>query len=80
MTKENITEILKNTFKSDCVEVIDVNGNQDHFNILVISDKFESMNLVNRHRIIYQQLQKFLQSEIHALQLKTFTKKEWGNR
>ena len=67
MTKENITTILKNTFADDCVEVIDTNGNQDHFNILVISDKFESMSLINRHRLIYQQLQKFLSNEIQVI-------------
>ena len=80
MTEEKIKNILNNTFKDGHIEVIDSNGTQDHFNILVISDSFNGMKLLERHRIIYKHLESFLSKEIHAVQIKTFTKNEWENK
>ena len=83
MTEEKIIKILKNTFTEGTeghVEVIDSNGNQDHFNILVISDQFDGIKLIERHRMIYAQLEILLSNEIHALQIKTYTKNEWKNK
>ena len=77
MTEEKIIKILKNTFAEGHIEVIDSNGNQDHFNILVISDQFDGIKLIERHRMIYTQLKILLSNEIHALQIKTYTKNEW---
>ena len=80
MTEEKIKKILKNIFEEGHIEVIDSNGTQDHFNILVISDQFEGMKLLERHRIIYKHLESLISNEIHAVQIKTYTKNEWKNK
>ncbi|KAL9668434.1 hypothetical protein QQ045_002815 [Rhodiola kirilowii] len=42
---------------------------ETHFNVKVVSGKFEGKNLVKRHRLIYELLQEELQSGLHALSI-----------
>ena len=42
----------------------------------MISDKFEGITLVDRHKMIYESLSQYVTKEIHALQIKTYTQKE----
>ena len=77
MTTKNIKEILCNKFNNDFIEVVDINNTGDHFSLLVISDDFIDMTLLNRHQLIYELFKNQLTKEIHALQIKTYTKSEW---
>jgi len=79
MDTKSIKNIIQDALNKSQVEVIDTTGGGDHFSVVVISDIFENMNLVNRHKLIYNALNKFLNKEIHALQLKTLTKKEFNH-
>ena len=79
MNTNKIKQKLVNIFKNDIIEVIDTNGMNDHFSIFVISDKFLNMSLIDRHKLIYKLFTKELGNEIHALQIKTYTNKEWNN-
>ena len=78
MTTKDIKEILHNKFNNDFIEVVDINNMGDHFSLLVISNEFIDMTLLHRHRLIYDLFKKQLTKEIHALQIKTYTKSEWG--
>ena len=77
MNTNTIKQKLVNFFKNDIVEVIDTNSMNNHFSIVVISNKFSNMSLINRHKLIYKLFEKELTNEIHALQIKTYTKNEW---
>tara|TARA_B100000029_G_scaffold318977_1_gene311475 strand:- start:224 stop:472 length:249 start_codon:yes stop_codon:yes gene_type:complete len=77
MNIKKIKQILKNKFNNDFIEVIDINGQENHFSIIVISNQFNNLNLIERHRIIYDLFSKELTNEIHALQIKTYTAQEW---
>ena len=76
MNTNKIKQKLVNIFKNDIIEVIDTTGTNDHFSIFVISDKFLNMSLIDRHKLIYKLFEKELTNEIHALQIKTYTKGE----
>ena len=78
MNTNKIKQKLVNIFKNDIIEVLDTNGMNDHFSIFVISDKFLNMSLIDRHKLIYKLFEKELTNEIHALQIKTYTKGEWN--
>ena len=71
-----IKEKIKKHIPDSKVEVKDKTGTGDHFSVLVISNKFEGINLVNRHKMIYESLSQYITKEIHALQIKTYTEKE----
>ena len=79
MTKENIKKILSKNFKDSIIEVVDINKDSSHFSLLIISNKFTHLNLINRHKLVYNLFKEQLTKEIHALQIKAYTQKEWKN-
>ena len=52
-------------------------GSESHFKVTVVSDQFEGVVLVNRHRMVNQVLAQELNGYIHALALHTWTPDEW---
>ncbi|KAL3512427.1 hypothetical protein ACH5RR_025144 [Cinchona calisaya] len=60
------------------VAVKDSGANETHFNVKIISDKFDGQNLVKRHRMVYDLLSDELQSGLHAISIKANTPKEAG--
>ena len=79
MKTNTIKEIIKKSIKDAYVEVIDLNNSGDHFSLLVVTNQFDALNLLNRHKIIYNLFDNYITKEIHALQLKTLTYKEYNN-
>ena len=77
MNINSIKEKIKDFIPESKVEVKDTTGTGDHFSVIVISDKFENINLVNRHKMIYESLNQYVTKEIHALQIKTYTEEEF---
>jgi len=80
MNVEEIKERLNKNFPGDKVEAFDLRGSGDHFSVVVISDQFKNMSLVDRHRAIYSIFKDEISKEIHAMQIQTYTSKEWYNK
>tara|TARA_Y100000590_G_scaffold389627_1_gene464777 strand:- start:297 stop:554 length:258 start_codon:yes stop_codon:yes gene_type:complete len=80
MNIEKIKEKLKINFPEDKIEVFDSRGTGDHYSIIVISDDFQNISLVDRHRMIYSIFEKEIITEIHAMQIQTYTRNEWKNK
>ena len=80
MNIEEIKEKLKINFSKDKAEVFDSRGTGDHYSIIVISDSFIDISLVDRHRMIYSIFEKEITTEIHAMQIQTYTCDEWKNK
>lgn len=53
------------------IDVRDLTGGGDHFEVEVHSSAFKSKNLVEQHRMIYQALGNAMDGPIHALKIKT---------
>lgn len=51
----------------------EVTGDGQHFEATVITDAFDELKLLERHRLVYQTLGYRMKQEIHALSLKTYT-------
>ena len=79
MNINSIKEKIENSIANAKVEVKDSTGTGDHFSVIVVSNEFENMSLVNRHQLIYKSLNEYITKEIHALQIKTYTEKELSN-
>ncbi|KAJ4732856.1 hypothetical protein LUZ62_069983 [Rhynchospora pubera] len=54
-------------------------ANETHFNVKIVSSKFEGQNLVKRHRVVYDLLADELKSGLHALSIVAKTPKEIGS-
>lgn len=54
-------------------------GGLTHATITIVSEQFIGLSSVQRHKLIYGSLKDALAGSLHALCLKTFTKKEYSN-
>ena len=48
-----------------------------HYIALIVSDSFNGINLVERHRLVYKALEGLIGGEIHAFSMKTLTREEY---
>ncbi|KAJ1653970.1 BolA domain UV induced protein Uvi31 [Dispira simplex] len=53
-----------------------VTSKETHFRVTIVSNQFESLRPLQRHRVVYQVLQSELDAGLHALSLKTHTPAE----
>lgn len=60
----------------DC-EHVEVIGDGQHFQALVISSQFAGRSRVQRHQLVYAALGDRMREEIHALSMRTLTPEEW---
>ena len=62
-------------------EHLELDGDGQHFEALVVSREFEGRNRVQRQQRVYQTLKdKLATGELHALSFKTLTPEEWSAR
>ena len=58
-------------------EHVEVIGDGQHFQALIVSTSFEGRNRVQRHQLVYRALGERMREEIHALSMQTLTPEEW---
>ena len=58
-------------------EHIEVVGDGQHFQALVVARGFEGKSRVQRHQLVYAALGERMREEIHALSMRTLTPSEW---
>ncbi|MCW8924689.1 MAG: BolA family transcriptional regulator [Xanthomonadales bacterium] len=74
---ERIRSLLEAAFEPESVVVEDdshlhvghegAKGGLGHFSVSIVSEKFNGMNMVARHRAVYAALGNMMQTDIHAL-------------
>lgn len=55
-------------------------GSETHFKLVVVSDAFEGLRLVQRHQKVNGLLADELKAGLHALSMETLTSGEWRAR
>jgi acid stress-induced BolA-like protein IbaG/YrbA len=58
-------------------EHVEVAGDGQHFQAVIVSAAFEGRSRVQRHQLVYAALGDRMREEIHALSMKTLTAEEW---
>ena len=61
----------------DCTH-LEVEGDGQHFNAVIVSPAFTGKRLIQRHQLVYAALGDRMREEIHALSMKTLTPEEFG--
>ncbi len=75
---DEIKSTVEKALPGSTVEVRDLTGGGDHFQVLIVSSAFEGKGLVDQHQMVYGSLREALGNEsIHALALKTYTPEQW---
>ena len=52
-------------------------GDDNHFQLRVVSEQFSGKTMVERHQLIYQALGDAMREAVHALAIKTYTPEQW---
>ena len=58
---------------------LEVEGDGQHFQAVIVSPAFAGKRLIQRHQIVYAALGDRMREEIHALSMKTFSPEEWDS-
>jgi acid stress-induced BolA-like protein IbaG/YrbA len=58
-------------------EHLEVVGDGQHFQAVVVSTAFAGKSRVQRHQLVYGALGERMREEIHALSMQTLTPEEW---
>ena len=78
ISPQQVEAMIKAKLPDALIQVQDLNGGGDHYQVTVVSSQFAGKGLVQQHQLIYAALQQALSSEaIHALALKTYTPEAW---
>ena len=65
-------DVVNESYKHNVPE-----GSESHFKVIIVSDKFNSLLRIKRHRAVNSVLAHELAEKIHALAIHAYTKKEW---
>ena len=74
VTTESVKQGIEAGLACEHVEVI---GDGEHFQAVIVSREFEARSRVQRHQLVYAALGERMREEIHALSMKTLTPQEW---
>ncbi|NET02336.1 MAG: BolA family transcriptional regulator [Sphaerospermopsis sp. SIO1G2] len=74
ITPQQVEEMIKAQLPDAQIDVQDLTGGGDHYQVTVVSSLFEGKRLVQQHQLVYGALKEAMSTEaIHALALKTST-------
>ena len=59
-------------------ERVEVAGDGQHFQALIVSQEFSNLSRVQRHQLVYAALGERMREEIHALSMRTLTPEEFA--
>ena len=69
---------IKDDSKFHAEHIENPTGGLTHATITLVSEQFTGLSQIQRHKLIYSALKDALQSSLHALVLKTYTKSEFN--
>lgn len=77
ISKEAIIHYIKQVFPDSELSLIDKTGMMDHYQLEIISSKFQDMNRLDRQRLVYEALSEPMKDgRIHALEIQSQTPQE----
>lgn len=70
---EVVASKIEDAIEKAEVEVNDMTGTKDHFEVTVVSPAFSDATRIEQHRMVYDALEEEMEGAIHALSLTTKT-------
>ncbi len=74
METQQVREMIERGIQTSFVEV---EGDGTHFQAVVVSEQFRGKPPLERHKLVYAALGDAMESEIHAISIKTYTDDQW---
>jgi len=76
VTTQSIQTSIESGLACERVEVL---GDGQHFQALVVSAAFAGKSRIQRHQLVYAALGERMREEVHALSMKTLTPQEFAS-
>ncbi len=76
LTPDGVAERIRAGIPGAEVQVADMTGTMDHYDVEVVSLAFEGLSLIKRHQLVYRALGAAMAGPVHALKLRTITPAE----
>lgn len=70
---EDLEKRIKEAFPDASLEVVDLTGTRDHYQLRIVSERFAGKSALEQHRMVYAALGAAMHGPIHALALTTHT-------
>ncbi|ACC82293.1 BolA family protein [Nostoc punctiforme] len=78
ISPQQVETMIKAELPDAQVQVQDLTGGGDHYQVTVVSSHFAGKGLVQQHQLVYGALGQAMSTEaIHALAVKTYTPEAW---
>ncbi len=71
MPADEITAMIKDALPDAQIELTDLAGDNDHWQVTIISEAFRGKPKVRQHQMVYAALKGKMGGELHALALNT---------
>ena len=75
-TAESLKERIEHALPGASASVEDLTGGGDHFRAEVVSDRFEGLSRIERHKLVYEIFGGDVGGAIHALSIRASTPEE----
>ena len=68
---EEIKKLIKETIPDATIEIKDLMGDNNHYSATIKSSKFNNLNKLEQHKLVYKSLKGKMGNELHALSITT---------
>jgi len=69
--KEELETMIIQAFPDAKVEIIDLAGDDNHYSLIITSNRFSGISRIDQHKMVYEALDGKMGNELHALTIKT---------
>ena len=69
--QNRLENLLMEKFPDSKIIIEDLAGDNDHYSVFIESSLFNDLSKIKQHQLVYKSLDGLMDSELHAMQLKT---------
>lgn len=69
--QNKLEKIITDKFPNSRILVEDLAGDNNHYSVTIESSMFNGLTRIQQHQLVYKSLDGLMDSELHAMQLKT---------
>ena len=66
-----LLRLIQNAFPEGDIQLTDLVGDEDHYQVHIKDPQFKELNKVQQHRLVHSALEGQLGGKLHALSIKT---------
>ena len=77
MPLKELRGLLEQAFPGDIIHLTSPMGDDNHFQCVLVSSRFEGKGMVEQHQMVYRALGNAMAEAVHALALRTYTPEQW---